>query len=471
MGTYTSGTFKQVTSVAGNILTIPSTALTTAKAAPGVNMYFGTAQTKTLYFNGAKYITIDGVSRTGATGLTIENPNCIYAQTIYFTGNSQYNTIKNCIVRGANQSGAWNNGWQGTIFFAGAQYNTIDNNDVCDMNDPKIPYPICAFQMTAAGGTNTNNTVSNNNVYNISNQYAGNGTCIFMQFGSDANSVNHSVLNNRFYWTAPTSFSTTSINFYGVGTTGLGHRFEGNIFGYGASNGTGRSTLTFTGSGTTYAVATLKNSTCKNNIIANIDINGTTFVGYQLAPHTAGSLTDIDEICYGNQMKDITVNSAANGTIYGLFFSATPTTNVNVKNNIIKNLTISSATGTVTNTIYGVSHNFASSYSINITTTAASASATITGGSTLASGITYTLSGNANIPASTTFTYSGSSSITLSTAATTAGTSIATTAVAPTPFSINCIGNEISNLTAGSSGSSANNSVIAFMSGGCSQYL
>ncbi len=402
MGTYIAGTFKQVASVSGNVLTIPSTALIAART--GVNLYFGTAQTKTISFNGAKYVTIDGVSRDAlsTTGLTIENPNCIYAQTIYFTGNSQYNTIKNCIVRGANQTGAWNNGWQGTIFFqAGTSntcsYNIIDNNDVCDMNNSLIPYPICAIQMTAAGGTNTNQTVSNNNIYNISNKFSGNGTCIFIQFGSESTSSNNSVLNNRLYWTAPTTFSNAAITFTGFGTIGLGNRIENNVFGYGASNGTGKSTLTFTGSGTIYAMNGIKNSTCKNNTVGGIDITGTNFVGIGLAAHTAGSLTDINDICIGNQIKDINIKGAANGTLYGIFYPSAPSFSVNIKNNTIKNLTNSSETATVISTILGVATSFGSSGTI----------------------------------------------------------------------AINSIGNEISNLTAGKTGSSAANAVTAFQSGGC----
>lgn len=367
MGTYASASaFSKVTSVSGNVLTVPGTnCLTSGKT--NVNLYFGSANTKTIYFNGAKYVTIDGVSRTGTTGLTIQNPNCIYAQTILLDNNSNYNTIKNCIIRGANQTGAWQNGYQGTVFFATASYNTIANNDVCDMNDANIPYPICAFQMTVTAlGTNNNNTVSYNNIYNISNQYSGNGTCTFIQFGSDGNAVNNSVLSNRLYWTAPTTFSSTAITFFGFGTIGLGNRVEDNVIGYGASDGSGKSTLTFTGSGTIYAMNGIKNSTCKNNIIGGIDIVGTSFVGIGLAAHTAGSLTDINDICFGNQIKDISVNCAANGTLYGIFYPSAPASSVNIKDNTIKNLTISSATATVVNTVLGFSANFGSSGAVDI---------------------------------------------------------------------------------------------------------
>lgn len=470
MGTYASASaFSKVTSVSGNVLTVPGTNCLTA-GKTNVNLYFGAAQTKTLYFNAAKYITIDGVSRTGTTGLTIENPNCIYANAIYIASNSMYNTIKNCVIRGANQTGAWQNGYQGTIYFYGGQYNTIDNNDVCDMNNALIPYPICAFQMTAAGGTNNNNTISNNNIYNISNQYSGNGTCTFIQFGSDGTSTNNTITGNRLYWTAPTTFSSNAITFFAFGTIGLGNKVEGNVIGYADANASVKQTLTFTGTGgTIYAMNGIKNSTCKNNIIGGVDITGNSFVGIGLSPHTAGSLTAADDICSGNQIKDITVNANSNNTLYGIFFGTAPTNNVNVNNSIIKNLSNSSATGTITNTIYGINHNFAgNTIALTITTVSGSTAATITSSIGLASGVTYTLSGNANIPASTTFAYTGSTSITLSAAATAAGTGTATTATMPMAFNINCINNEVSNLTAGGSNSTVANNVVAFLSGGCS---
>ncbi len=408
IGVYASSTFKQVASVAGTTVTLATGTITANSGNGGNRIYFGPAQTSAVKFNGAKYVTIDGVSRTDAnTGLTIKNPNSIFAQTIFFAGNSQYNTVKNCVIRGANQSGAWQNGFQGTIFFqAGTgftcSYNTIDNNDICDMGDTNIPYPIAAIQMTAAGGTHTNQTISNNNIYNISNQYAGNGTCTFMQFGSESAAKEHSVLNNRFYWTDSTTFAAAAINFINCGTLGLGHKFERNTIGYASANETGTSKLTFLGSGgTIYMVSNPKNFTIKGNTAASLNITGTTgakaLVGFQIAVHTGGT-TNADN-CYGNTVKDIVLNSnGGNATFYGIMLPAAPFFNLDVKNNVVKNITVQSTTSTYTNSVYGVYANFASSGTI----------------------------------------------------------------------AINYTGNEISNIQAGNTGSSAANVITAFMSGGCS---
>ena len=471
IGTYSAAEFKKVTTVTGNILTMPIGTFIAASVANN-KLYFGPAQTAAFKFNGATYVTIDGVSRTDInTGLIIQNPNCIYAQTIAFTGNSQYNTVKNCIIRGANQTGAWNNGFQGTVYFqAGTgntcSYNTIDNNDICDMNDPNLPYPICALQLTAAGGTNTNHTISNNNIYNISNQYSNGTTCAVMQFGSESASTGNSVLNNKIYWTGAASFST-ACNIINCGTLGLNNRFEGNTIGYTSANGTGTADLTYTVSGgTIYVLSNPKNFTCKNNTIANMKItspNGAkAFVAFQIPTASAAAQANADN-CYGNTVQNIELNSnGGNGTLYGILF-AVPIYNLDIKNNVIKNLTCQSTGATYTNTIYGINTNFGA-YSINITTTAGSTAATLASAA-LSNGVTYTIYNNANITNGTTFTYNGTTAITLSAPALTAGSAVASTI---TSININCIGNEVSNLTAGKSGSSANNVVTAFVSGGCS---
>ena len=300
IGTYIAAAFKQVTTVTGNVLTIQTGSFTAGSIA-GNKLFLGPAQTCAIKFNGATYVTIDGVSRTDVnTGLTIQNPNCIYAQTILLANSSQYNTVKNCIIRGANQTGAWNNGYQGTIFFGGTgagtnSNNTIANNDICDMNDVNTPYPICAFQMTAAGGSNNNNTVMNNNVYNISNLYSGNGTFDFMQFGSESSSANNVVANNRFYWTAPTTV-TGNIIPINVGTLSTGNRFYGNTIGYGASDGTGTSTLTSTG---TFGTGNgIRNMTCKNNTVGGINFTGTGFRGLYI--YGAANTYAADSTCNGN---------------------------------------------------------------------------------------------------------------------------------------------------------------------------
>ncbi len=337
-----------VASVDANANTITMSDATVAASTADKKTFVGTPGTQTIAFNGAKYITIDGVSRTGATGLEIQNPNSINAQTIYFYNNAMYNTIQNCTVRGANISGNINNGFQGTIYFMGGQYNTITNNDVCDMNDPNIPYPICAFQMTAAGGSNNNNTVTNNNVYNISNFYSANGTFTFMQFGSESTSANNVVLNNRFYWTAPVSMGgIIPIN---IGTLSTGNRFENNVIGYGAADGTGTSTITSTGAfGTGNGIRWM---TCKNNTVGGINFTGTAFRGLWIS--TINNTYAADDICNGNTVKDIVFTATAAATMEGIYITSSNAGDMNIKNNKVQNLNMISTSATNVCTAYGM---------------------------------------------------------------------------------------------------------------------
>ena len=358
--TYYNGTFKQLTAVDVESKTVSFATGTFTGSRTNTTLYFGAAQTKTVIFNGAKYVTIDGVSRTDAnTGLTIENPNCIYAQTIHFTGNAQYNTVKNCIVRGANQTCAFGPGVGATIFFNNTSFNTITMNDVCDMNNDLIPMPIACIQVTGSG-TNFENTISENNLYNISNFTASGGANTgFVSFGSPYNANSHSnkVLNNKMFWTKTAKFangSTVACIGTGGGMNGLYNRFEGNVIGYANANGTGTAIIDAVGANFK-GVSTFKNFTCKNNTIANLEINGLTFIGIELAAINT-STPDADDICNGNTVKNIKLISNNNGTMQGIIVNASTPTNVNIKNNVVKDLTLELASSVNIPKIYGINY-------------------------------------------------------------------------------------------------------------------
>ena len=355
--------FHTVASVDAGANTISLADATASASTADKKTFVGKSETRTIVFDGAKYVTIDGVSRTGDSGLEICNPNSIYAQTIQFKNNATNNTIKNCIIRGANISGQINNGFAGTIYFSGGQYNTITDNDVCDMNDPNIPYPICPFQMTAAGGSNNNNTVTNNNIYNISNYYSANGPFTFMQFGSEGSSSNNVVMNNRYYWTAPVLISGNFIPI-NIGSLGSGNRFENNVIGYGAADGTGTSIVTSnngswgTGNGFRYF-------SCKNNTVAEIQFTGTGFRG--LWAHTSSTSYAADDIMSGNTVKDIVFTSVGNDKyMEGIYVNGALATGVNVKNNTVNNIMIISEAQNKC-TAYGIRVNGTNSNEFNYT--------------------------------------------------------------------------------------------------------
>jgi len=358
ISTYTGGSgfpFYNISGISGNTITVPSGTFT-GNSSNGNKLYVGPAQTQAINFNGAKYITIDGVSRTGTTGLSIENPNCIYAQTIYFTGAAQYNTIQNCIIRGANQTGAWNSGYCGTVYMNGSHHNTITQNDICDIDNNNIPMPIGAVWFVGTG-TNYENTLSYNNIYNVSNNYSPNGNTAFINFGSTYNSAsyNNYVLNNKFYWTKDATFRAT---FYalsmGGSMNGIGNRFENNTIGW---KGDGVTPANISIGTNSFYGSTVKNCTFKNNTIGGLNINGKTVIGFQLFNHNTSS-PNADDICYGNTVKNIAVTTpATSAALYGILFSAvTNPFNTNIKNNIIDNLSITPSANNYTCTAYGIGY-------------------------------------------------------------------------------------------------------------------
>jgi len=353
--------FRQLTAVNVETKTLTFAASTFTGTRTNSTLFFGPQQTKTINLDGAKYVIIDGISRTDAsTGLTISNPNCIYSQTIYFTGGAQYNTIKNCIIRGANQTstdaGA---GLGGTIFYNGGNFNTITQNDVCDMDDGVTPMPSAAFQVVgkngAINGNNFNNTISENNIYNIENYWSSASTNTgFLQFGStyDTNSKNNYVLNNKMYWTRTPKLTGTVV---GIGTggnmNGIGNKFEGNTIGYTNAEGTGTVILDATGA-TFKGFSNLRDFTCKNNKIANINMTGTNFTGLEF--FTSHTSTTADDYCSGNIIENINLTLTANGTLNGIMINVSNNNNSNIKNNIIRNLTAESATPATVCTVVGI---------------------------------------------------------------------------------------------------------------------
>lgn len=314
----------------------------------GTTLFVGKPLSQTILFYGAKYITIDGVSRTDAnTGLTIQNPNFINCQTIMFTNGSQYNTVKNCYIKGANQTGQINNGTCGQIFMNTGEnsFNTIDNNDICDIDGSVTP--ITLINMCAiSGSSNHDNTFSNNNMYNIGTGTSANGNAGFFQFpsGNGTNTHHNYVLNNKMYWTKPVSMNT-GMSCIGVGGShnGEGNRIEGNVIGFGAPDGTGSATITalptqaalqFSG------IVNARNATVKNNTIGGIFLTAKAFVGITTNTYSATSFV-ADDYFVGNKVKDIVMTATASGaTATCLSINSASAFSASVKNNKVDNVNL-----------------------------------------------------------------------------------------------------------------------------------
>ncbi len=346
IGAYVGGPFTTISSIEGSTIAFPTPG---PGIASGATIYAGIQGTQTILFNGASYVTIDGISRTDATtGLTIQNPNSINCQTIMFTGAS-YNTIQNCFIKGSNITGQDNNGTSGQIYFNTGtnSYNSINHNDICDIDN--YPMPINMIGMQPNGGaTNHHNTIEYNNMYNIGNGTSpANGNVGFIQFpsaNSNTTTNNNYILNNKMYWTKPAIFNTGFVAIgFGGNANGLGNRVEGNVIGYGAPDGTGTATLTSLTGNTAVsfsAIANAKNSTVKNNIVGGINLTAKSFIGISTQTYTETSMAT-DDYFNNNQVKDIAITTTATGaTAQGMIIGIQSPFAITVKNNRVSNLSL-----------------------------------------------------------------------------------------------------------------------------------
>ncbi|MBL7974940.1 MAG: hypothetical protein JNJ85_08510, partial [Candidatus Kapabacteria bacterium] len=137
------------------------------------------SNTATIDLNGADRVVIDGrIDGTGSSkSLTIEN-NSGNGIAIRFVNGAQFNTVKNCIVRGANATGlASTSNPGGVIVFAGTNTtsgnsdNTISGCDIRDASNGQTPW-YCVNStniLTAPSLYNSRDTLLNNNIFNYFN--------------------------------------------------------------------------------------------------------------------------------------------------------------------------------------------------------------------------------------------------------------------------------------------------------------
>jgi len=337
-GSGAASAFQTVSTVTGNDLTF-SAALT---AATTPTLFIGTAGTQTIVFDGAQFVTIDGVARTGATTLTIQNPNNIAAQTILFKGGASNNKVRNCFIKGANMTGkSTTDSNTGTICMEGATNgNTIENNDVCNASTDYLPTTAVLLNNSSASASEYN-TIQNNNIYNsfcTSKSVYATAACVSMA-GTTANAR---ILNNNIYWTInPTSPANKDFSaiFQNASTTATECRVEGNVVG---GDGSTDALAVFTTNSTFNGINVCSNSTVKNNVVKNMNVTITVaknYMGFSITDVASG-LTDVNAFS-GNTVSGITSNCTGGAyNLMGIYFwTGTNTKTRNIANNTIYNLT------------------------------------------------------------------------------------------------------------------------------------
>jgi len=350
-----------------------------------------TAGNPLINFNGADYVTINGLN-DGVNSLTISNlatTSTSGTSTIKFMADATNNMIRNCSILGSGTMTLATNG--GNIFISTGTTTGNDNITIanCKIGPAGANLPSKGIY---GNGSTTNATIANNNVtidnceifdYFLTSGCAG----VYALAGNSDWTMN----NNKVYQTATRTF-TAAGTMYGLyfanSTYGNNIQITNNTIGY--SNAAGTGTLTLTGAGfsgafqgifhnamTTAALA----SNINNNIISDISLTSLAgaFYGIYNASGASSNTININDnnvktitlitttgTCYGihwtsatnmtvtgNNVYGITRNGS--GAIYGIF-SGSSSVNENISNNNVYNL---SQTGTSTGGLYGIYQNTA----------------------------------------------------------------------------------------------------------------
>src|SRR3954471_1342984 len=210
--------------------------------------------------NGADNVTIDGTNT-----LTLSNTNTgttAGTSTIRFINGAQNNTVRNCTISGSATVPLGTAG--GNVLFstspAVGTTNVGNNSNVITGNNIGPAGANLPIKCISAVGTTTNaNTINtadvidNNNIFDFFNAAAS-------VSGMDirTGNTNWTISNNRVYQTATRTFTggvglryagITFSGSTGTGATGNFLTITGNTIGFGASDGSGTTTITGTGTG------------------------------------------------------------------------------------------------------------------------------------------------------------------------------------------------------------------------------
>ncbi|RYZ53715.1 MAG: hypothetical protein EOP49_06715, partial [Sphingobacteriales bacterium] len=340
-------------------------------------------------FNGATYVTINGVNN----GLTISNTSVASTantSTIRFQNDARNNSILNCSVLGSSTGSLGTN--NGNIYFATGTTTGNDNNTISGCKIGAVTATTLPSKGIYSSGSTTNqiiansgNTVTNNE---ISDFFLTGGTAgVYVLSGN----TDWTITNNKIFQTATRTF-TAAGTMYGVyvSSTTYGQNFliNGNTIGYASATATGTLTLDGTVAGAFNAIyyngmtAATVPTTMNNNIVSAITLTSSTgtWIGIYNATSSAGTnvvninnnqISNIATVTTTGDVRAIwwttagvvtvngnTVNNISRtgtGLLAGLVSGSGSVTET-INNNIISNL---SATSTGQSTIYGIFQNTA----------------------------------------------------------------------------------------------------------------
>ena len=289
--------------------------------------------------NGVSRVNILGYSPTGTVADTnlIIRSSSTSTPALGFLNGGGYDTLMNVILESRTTT-------NGVVFISGTTVTTGLNNVLIkgcyihqDMTSPGASFP--TYGIYAAGTVprlNNNIWLVNNKIYNFGTYgiYAttgnGNGWII---------NGNHLFENTLATWT----------QMYGIyftpGSTSDNNTINGNWIGgmapYAGGNPLTLSS-TFYGIYGTAGIAT--GTTINNNVISNLAFTAAnTATQYAIYAAGSGAIYTINNNRIGNLIPALSINSAGNQRIYGIYSSATG--NVSVQNDSIMNINMTNVAG------------------------------------------------------------------------------------------------------------------------------
>ena len=320
-----------------------------------------TAGSPMIDFNGADFVTINGLN-TGGNSLTISNTTAAATSntsTIRFIADATNNTLTNLTILGSSTMPTTTSG--GTIYFAAGSTTTgNDNNTVSNSNIGPAGINLPTKAVYSSGST------ASTNLYNSGIVFSGNNIFDFFNSSSQSNgfyigggSTDWSISANRFFQTvartqtagvvhAPIQIANGNVNNCII---------TNNIIGFANSSGSG--TYDFAGIASSRffpiylsAHGTATATSIQGNTINNISVAGPVSGTGTSAPFAsilvAAGLASIGNVT-GNiigsnsSISAISVNSSAPmaADVYGVYYNVS--TSPNISNNSIGGITVTNS--------------------------------------------------------------------------------------------------------------------------------
>jgi hypothetical protein len=289
--------------------------------------------------NGADRVSIDGRYSGNGTYLRFRNTNT-GNPTITLLNDASYNTIRNCIIEGANAtatSGAVVS--FSTAAAGGNDFNTITRNTIRDRSDATgIPTNLI-FSLGTAANTNSDNTISSNELFN--------STANGIGLSATGNGDNWTISGNSIYNTVTPSTAQTGISIL----AGSSHIISGNYIG-GQAASCGGTAWTNTGA-ITFNGITLTNVgaggavSVQDNTIQNINLTNTgavSFNGFNITGASTVNLGTVTANTIGHNSNINSISNAGSAASITIGVNSTSTATVTISNNTLANLTSLGAT-------------------------------------------------------------------------------------------------------------------------------